>query len=220
MRNPADIFSRALTVALAAALALSLVLAVGPMLGLRSSGNDQGYSPEQPIAYSHRLHAGELAIACLYCHFAAEKSRSAGIPPLSVCMNCHSRVTAPFIEVRAEDAAAAKEKRKPRVLLSTEIQKIYDALALTVDGKPVPGRTPVPVRWNRVHNLPDFVYFDHRPHVAAGVICQTCHGPVETMERVRQFSDLSMGWCVNCHRVTKAAGTDRYASTECGTCHY
>lgn len=220
MKDPARFFSRALTVALAAAIVLSLALLARPALDLRGSGNDQGHSPEQPIAYSHRLHAGELSIPCLYCHFAAEKSRSAGIPPLSVCMNCHARVTAPFIDVRAEDAAAAKEKRKPRVLMSEEIRKIYDALGLASDGTPSPGRTPSPVRWNRVHNVPDFVAFDHRPHVAAGLTCQTCHGPVETMEKMRQHSDLSMGWCVNCHRRTKPAGADRHASTDCGTCHY
>ena len=135
MKDPVSSHSRALTIALAAAIVLSLALAVRPALELRGFGNDQGYSPEQPIAYSHQLHAGELQIACLYCHFGAEKSRSAGIPPLSICMNCHMRVTSPFIEVRAEAAAAEKEKRKSRVLMSDNIRKIYDALLALTKGK-------------------------------------------------------------------------------------
>ncbi len=232
MRSPAEALPKALSVALGTALVLSLPFVLRLAGGLRMPGNDQGYAPEQPIAYSHRLHAGELAIPCLYCHSGAERSRTAGIPPLGTCMNCHAKVTAPFLAVRAEAAAAEKEKRKPRLILSPEIGKIYDALGLDPEGKAIAGRAPVPLRWNRVHNLPDFVYFDHRPHVGAGVACQTCHGPVETMERMRQFSDLSMGWCVNCHRRSKVAApllnwprkaeapASARASTDCKACHF
>jgi hypothetical protein len=165
-------------------------------------GNHQGYEPVQPIAYSHRLHAGELQIQCQYCHFGADKSRHAGIPPANVCMNCHKFVTAPLGAVRAEDELAEKEKRAPRPVVSAELRKLYDAVEHTS-----------PIAWTRIHSLPDFVYFDHRPHVHAGVACQQCHGPVESMERVRQAGDLSMGWCVNCHR-------GRNASTNCSTCHF
>lgn len=237
---------------LAASPAVSIVLLVLVGFGLLAlmpnlsavhlPGNELGYEPTQPIAFSHRLHAGELQVSCLYCHSGAEKSRHAGIPSANVCMNCHRFVTAPFGAVRAEDEQAKKENRAPRRIVSPEIQKIYDALALNAQLQPDPGKRPAPIAWTKVHNLPDFVYFDHRPHVNAGVACQTCHGPVEAMERVRQMQDLSMGWCVNCHRDINRAGLDGkgnftsapapaaqgptpvtrrvYASIDCSTCHY
>ena len=194
--------SRVLTVVLSVALVFSIALLIARAGVFHLPDNQQGYEPVQPIAYSHRLHAGELQVQCMYCHFGAEKSRHAGIPPESVCMNCHRFVTAPLGAVRAEDELAQKENRAPRPVSSPEIKKLTEAFAA---GKPI--------AWTRVHNLPDFVYFDHRAHVNKNVACQTCHGPVETMERVRQVSDLSMGWCVNCHR-------DNRASTDCATCHY
>ena len=196
---------RMITVVLVVGLAFTLLVLAARTGSYHLPGNQQGYEPVQPIAYSHRLHAGELQIQCLYCHFTAEKSRHAGIPPANVCMNCHRFVTAPLGVMRAEDELAAKEKRAPRPIASPEIQKIYDALD--------PAKGSQPIAWNRVHKLPDFVYFDHRAHVHAGVACQQCHGPVETMERVRQVADLSMGWCVNCHRQQRA-------SVDCSTCHY
>jgi hypothetical protein len=196
--------SRILSITVAVGLAFSLALLGARMGVFHLPGNFQGYEPEQPIPYSHRLHAGELGIACQYCHYGAEKSRHAGIPAASVCMNCHKYVTAPLGALRAEDELAEKEKRAPRPLVSADLQKLFDA----VDPK-----NPRPLAWNKVHNLPDFVYFDHRPHVAKGVACQSCHGPVETMERVRQVSDLSMGMCVNCHRQQRA-------SIDCSACHY
>lgn len=231
MNAPVDFGSRALTVALSAALVLSVGLAALSASDLRWIGDDRGYAPAQPIAYSHRLHAGELGIPCLYCHFGAERSRSAGIPSLSVCMNCHSKVTTSFLAAKAEAEAAQREKRPARVLFSPEIRKLYDALALGEDGKPLPGRERRPVRWSRVHNLPDFVAFDHRPHVGAGVACQTCHGPVETMELMRQETSLSMGWCLDCHRSYKveapletwpktARAKAQHPSTDCRACHY
>ncbi len=214
---------RIATILLGAALTGSLLMLLGSMAKFQIPGNQQGYEPVQPIAYSHRLHAGELQIACLYCHFTAEKSRHAGIPPASVCMNCHRYVTASLGAIRAEDELAEKEKRQPRLIVSPELQKLYDWLALDTKGDRDPAKTPQPVAWTKVHNLPDFVYFDHRAHVRAKVACQQCHGPVETMERVRQVSDLSMGWCVNCHRdvsKTGVAGMAVHASTDCSVCHY
>ena len=211
----------------AALLAVGLgynLLAVTPRIAnWRLPGNHQDYEPVQPIAYSHRLHAGELQIPCLYCHFGAEKSRHAGIPPVSVCMNCHRSVSAPLGSVRAEDEAAAAENRRPRRVVSAEIAKLYAALGLDDQLAPRAGARPSPVQWVQVHRLPDFVYFDHRPHVAAGVTCQTCHGPIATMERVRQTTSLSMGWCVNCHRSANEAGVAGRpvnASLDCSTCHY
>lgn len=234
--------SPAVSVVLLVALGFSLLIAAPKFRAYALPGNQRGYEPAQPIAFSHRLHAGELQVACLYCHSGAERSRHAGIPAANVCMNCHHFVTAPRASVRVEDEAARKQNRPPRRVVSPEIQKIYDALALGPDMQRDPSRQPRPIAWIKVHNLPDFVYFDHRPHVNAGVSCQTCHGPVESMERVRQVQDLSMGWCVNCHRSVDRAGLDGkgnstsapapaatgptpvthsvYASIDCATCHY
>jgi len=204
--------SRVLTIVLAVAVLFSGVLLASRSAMFRLPGNHQGYEPVQPIAYSHRLHAGELQIQCQYCHFGADKSRHAGIPPASVCMNCHKFVTAPLGALRAEDELSEKEKRAPRPVVSAELRKLYDAV-----------NSGTPIAWTRIHSLPDFAYFDHRPHVNAGVACQQCHGPVESMERVRQVSDLSMGWCVNCHRQSNrvgVAGRRVSASTNCSTCHF
>lgn len=185
-------------------------------------GNQQGYEPQQPIAFSHHLHAGELGIQCLYCHHNAEFSRSAGVPSGETCLNCHRFVTAPLSVMRQEELAAQEEKREPRRIVSEELQKLFDTLAVDDGMNPDPQQAQ-PIKWVRVHDLPDFVYFDHRAHVQAGVECQECHGPVETMHRVSQFSSLSMGWCVNCHRDATAQGVQGkpvHASTDCITCHY
>ena len=107
--------------------------------------------------------------------------------------------------------------------MSPELQKLYDALALDSELEPVPGRAPKPIVWTKVHVLPDFVYFDHRAHVTVGVACQRCHGPIETMDRVRQAETLTMGWCVNCHREVNSTGVNGKAvhpSIDCVTCHY
>lgn len=210
-------------VLLAALLLLVLVVAVqGAVVAL--PGNHKGYAPPQPIAFSHALHAGDLRIDCAYCHLGLERSRHAGLPPTQVCLNCHAFVPAPLAQVRAEEARAAAAGAPPRPVVSPEIAKIYRALGLDDQAKPVPGAVPQNVPWVRVHNLPDFAWFDHRPHVAAGVACAVCHGPVETMDRVRQESDLSMGWCVNCHRDANrqglADGRPARAPLDCSACHH
>jgi hypothetical protein len=201
-----------------------VVVAQGADLAL--PGNHAGYEPDQPVAFSHALHARDLAIDCLYCHSGAERSRHAGIPSDAVCMNCHRFVAAPLAMVREEEArakAADPAAPKPRAVVSPEIAKLYEAAGLDGQGKPVPGKEPTPLRWVRVHDLPDHAFFDHRPHVNAGVACATCHGPVDAMDRVRQHADLSMGWCVNCHRAANASGLPSggpaAASTDCTTCH-
>jgi hypothetical protein len=143
-----------------------------------------------------------------------------------VCLNCHKFVAAPLAMVREEEERAKAENPaspKPRSVTSPEIAKLYDALGLDGEGKAVPGKAPSPIRWTRVHDLPDHAFFDHRAHVGAGVACETCHGPVDGMDRVRQHADLSMGWCVNCHRAANANGLPdgrpAAASTDCTTCH-
>ncbi len=210
------------------ALLLGLLISTGALIISATSsyhlpGNRQGYRPEQPIAYSHRLHAGELGIACLYCHSGAEKSRHAEIPAAATCMNCHGFVKSSLGALRAEEAKAGKEKRKVVPPQSEELSKLYAYLGLDANGKPDPKGTLKPIPWVKIHRLPDYVYFDHRAHLAVGVACQKCHGPIESMERVQQFSDLSMGWCVNCHRLANLSGINGLkvnASTDCVTCHY
>lgn len=138
-------------------------------------GRHQNYAPDQPIKFSHKVHAGDAKIDCKYCHSTAEYSKSAGIPSMDLCMNCH-------ILIR-EGTHSGK----------FEIAKIFDA---TENNKPV--------QWIRIHNLPDFVFFSHAQHVTVAKIdCQKCHGQVQNMDITSQHSDLSMGWCVNCHRDTK-----------------
>jgi hypothetical protein len=186
-------------------------------------GNQEGYEPEQPIAFSHKQHVGDIQISCTYCHFGAETSRHAGIPAASVCMSCHRFVTASQKEMLPELLTARKEKRAPRPVVSAELQKLYDALGLDDKLEPDPNRQPYPIAWVKVHNLPAYTCFDHRAHVKGGVACQQCHGPVETMERLRQVEDLSMGWCVNCHRQTERTGADGKEfrpSIDCATCHH
>ncbi|MEN2282369.1 c-type cytochrome [Algoriphagus sp. SE2] len=145
--------------------------------GLYTVGVQQGYAPTQPIAYSHKLHAGTLEIECQYCHTGVEIGKSANIPSPNICMNCHTHVQ----NVQGKEG------------VSPEIQKIYDA----VDND-------TPIEWVRVHNLPDLAYFNHSQHVKVGGIeCQTCHGPIQEMEVVGQHSALTMGWCIDCHRQTE-----------------
>lgn len=145
----------------------------------------QGYKPEQPIKFSHAIHAGENKISCVYCHHSAEKGKSAGIPSVNVCMNCHKGI------------------QEGTWTGTTEISKIYDAAGYNAQtGKYE--NPEKPIRWVRVHNLPDLAYFNHSQHVVAGQIeCQTCHGKVEEMHVLEQHSDLTMGWCINCHRETE-----------------
>lgn len=215
--------SRIVTLFLGVGLAITLLLLLLRLSVFRMPGIQTGYEPDQPIKFSHRLHAGELGVSCQYCHYGAKLSRYAGLPAAGICLNCHRFVTAPWGAVLAENKKAEKEARQPTRLVSTELQKLYDALAWTEKMQLDSARLPTPLQWTKVHNLADFVYFDHRPHIAAGVACQRCHGPVETMERVRQVTDLNMGWCVNCHRQVNqegVVGRAVHAPTDCAACHY
>ena len=215
--------SRIVALLLLVGVILSVVALVPKLMSYSLPGNQQGYEPEQPIAFSHRLHAGELQIACVYCHSGAERGKLAGIPATSVCMNCHRSVTAPLGVIRAEEERAKQENRKPRVVVSPELRKLFDSLGLDENLKPDAAKAAQPIRWVRVHNLPAFACFDHRAHVNVGVACQKCHGPIESMERVRQVESLSMGWCVNCHRAaekTGVAGKVVRPSLDCAACHY
>jgi hypothetical protein len=128
---------------------------------------DVGYAPEQPVPFSHRLHAGELGMDCRYCHNTVEQAAHAAVPPTATCMNCHA-------------------------MIATQSEKLALVRQSAATGTPVP--------WVRVHDLPDYVYFDHSIHLAKGVSCVSCHGRVDTMDVVTQVETLSMSWCLECHR--------------------
>lgn len=204
---------------------------------LMQIGVDQDYAPVQPIHYSHKIHAGENGIDCKYCHSAARTSKNAGIPSLNVCMNCHKSIA----EFSGNPDSTYVEYSKE--FYTAEIEKLYDAVGWDKDKQAYTGKTK-PVKWVRIHNLPDFVYFNHSQHVSvAGLECQQCHGPVENYEVMKQFAPLTMGWCINCHRETdvkmegnayyekihaelaKKYGKDKLTAAEmggleCGKCHY
>lgn len=187
--------------------------------GLYSVGVQQGYAPKQPIAFSHKLHAGDYEIDCKYCHTGVMVGKSATIPSVNICMNCHRAV-------KTE---------------SPQIQKIWAAADWNAETLTF-GPNQKPIEWVRIHNLPDLAYFNHAQHVnVGGVACQTCHGPIETMEVVRQYSLLTMGWCIDCHRKTdintkgnayydnlvelhnksgKTMKVEDNGGLECAKCHY
>jgi hypothetical protein len=178
--GPADLLLRFWPLVLLAAL-----LAAGGAYWFLNAFHDRGYAPSQPIAFSHKQHAGDLKIDCRFCHFNAERGKHAGVPPMSVCMSCHSVVASdkPAIKQLADIAATGS----------------YTA----ADGSQREGGV---VHWNRVHKLPDHVYFDHSAHVAANVSCQSCHGPVEQMVVMRQQAKLTMQECLDCHRKSNYVG--------------
>lgn len=189
--------------------------------GLYSVGVQQGYQPTQPIPFSHALHAGQYEIECQYCHTGVMKAKSANIPSANICMNCHQ-------QIKTE---------------SPQIQKIYAAIDFDPETQTY-GDNQKPIEWVRIHNLPDLAYFNHAQHVnVGGLECQTCHGEIQEMEVVYQASELTMGWCINCHRETQvnAEGNAYYdkllelhnsenpkepmrvediGGLECSKCHY
>ena len=209
---------------------ITLLILVGGLLVIfsnstfRMPGNQQNYEPIQPIDFSHRLHAGEMEVPCQYCHYGASQSRHAGIPATNVCMNCHKYVSATRDDLRLEEEQASVEGRDMKPLTSLEIIKIYSAMGYDPQGNPVEGKAGKSVEWVKVHNIPDFVFFSHKPHIAAGVDCTDCHGDVASMERIKQTEDLSMGWCLDCHRKDHESLTAAPERTQllldCATCHY
>jgi cytochrome c2 len=228
------------------ALGIVILFLVGgyyTVTGAIGLGRNKDYQPEQPIYYSHKVHAGLNQISCLYCHTGAEQGKHANIPSLNTCMNCHMNITEYTGEkIYKEDGTEVNG--------TAEIQKIYKAVGFE------PGKNAntwnmelgkvKPVEWAKIHNLPDHVYFNHSQHVVAGKVqCQTCHGEIQKMDEVKQFADLSMGWCINCHRETKvqfkengfysiyekyhnelksgkrdSITAEMIGATECQKCHY
>lgn len=178
--------------------------------GLYTVGIQQNYQPTQPIAFSHQIHAGQYEIDCNYCHTGVNIAKSANIPSVNICMNCHNAIDTDEPEIK-------------KILTAYEENK--------------------PIEWVRVHNLPDLAYFNHSQHVAVGGLeCETCHGPIKEMDVVYQYAELTMGWCINCHRETEvnSKGNDYYnklvalhkessknplkvqdiGGLECSKCHY
>ena len=198
-------------------------------------GVDQGYQPIQPIHFSHRIHAGDNQIDCKYCHSSARTSKVSGVPSLNVCMNCHVTIS----EVAPETATEEHSKE----FYDAQIAKLYAATGWDPAEQDYVN-DPEPVKWIRIHNLPDFAYYNHSQHVSvAGIQCQKCHGPVEEMEVLYQYAPLTMGWCISCHKETnvKMEGNEYYekiheqlakkygiekvtiaelGGIECGKCHY
>jgi hypothetical protein len=162
-----------LAVLVAGALALS---------AYSGASSSQGRGPEQPIAFPHPVHVQKLKMNCLYCHYSANKSPDPGLPAVQTCMGCH---------VIIGPNRPASDVGPQRT--STEIQKLHAYAGLAAGGK------AKPIPWERIHKVPDYVNFPHMRHVNAGVTCQTCHGDVQNMSRVYQYSSLNMGWCVRCH---------------------
>ena len=202
---------------------------------LMQIGIDQGYAPIQPIHYSHKIHAGANQIECKYCHSSARVSKHSGIPSLNVCMNCHEYIA----DYNGEEDL---ENGYTKDFYTNEIKKLYSAVGWDEENQVYTGNTQ-PVKWVRIHNLPDFVYFNHAQHAqVAKIECQTCHGPVEEMEILYQYSPLTMGWCIDCHResnvdkdneyyqkvheeLSKKYGVEKLTvaqlgGIECAKCHY
>ena len=224
------------------AIAAIILFMIGGYLmfeGAQGLGRSQKYQPVQPIYYSHQVHAGVNQISCLYCHGGAMQGKQASIPSVNICMNCHMGIS--------EYAGQTKLFREDGSLVdgTAEIQKLYEYAGWDPGKKLYTGKGK-PIEWIRIHNLPDHVYFNHAQHVAVGQqACQTCHGEIQKMGEVYQFANLSMGWCVNCHRDTKVQFTDnkfysiyekfhedlknkkmdsvtveKIGGTECMKCHY
>ena len=165
-------------------------------------GRQKAYQPAQPIYYSHKVHAGKNQINCLYCHGGAFEGKHANIPSVNVCMNCHMNIAEYAGEkIYREDGSEVNG--------TEEIKKLYDASGWDPATKTY-AKEGHPIEWVKIHNLPDHVYFNHSQHTKAGKVqCQTCHGEINKMDEVYQFAELSMGWCVNCHRETKVNFGDK-----------
>ncbi|MCE2676274.1 MAG: c-type cytochrome [Sediminibacterium sp.] len=209
--------------------------------GAMNLGRSKDYQPEQPIYYSHTVHAGVNQINCQYCHTGTYQGKQATLPSVNVCMNCH-------MAINEYNGAPLVRENGDIVDGTAEIKKLYKYAGFT-EGQPWDPANAKPIEWLRIHNLPDHVYFNHAQHVNAGqVACQQCHGEIQKMGEVKQFSDLSMGWCINCHRnsevkfkdngfysiyekfhadlksgkIDSAKGitVEKIGGTECQKCHY
>ncbi|MDV7696823.1 c-type cytochrome [Chryseobacterium soli] len=198
---------------------LAILAAYGVWNWIMWIGVYKGYKPEQPIYFSHKIHAGENKIDCQLCHSSAKYGKVSEIPSMNVCMNCHRTIS--------EYNGKYIEPGKDKAFYDGEIQKIYAATGWNAEKQQYTGKTQ-PVEWTRIHNMPDFVYFNHSQHVVAGeqaiinsfnkknpnnkidVVCKACHGKIDTMNVVQMANDFTMGWCIECHRTTEVDMNNGY----------
>ena len=188
---------------LGAALAFFVLSGFLLARGAINLGRSKDYQPVQPIYYSHKVHAGTNQVNCLYCHGGAQVGKHSNIPSVNVCMNCH-------MAIQEYNGEKMFDEEGVEINGTAEIQKLYKYAGFdpSVSNNWDPSKAK-PIEWVRIHNLPDHVYFNHSQHVVAGkVACQTCHGEIQKMGEVKQVSDLSMGWCINCHRESKVQFND------------
>lgn len=228
---------------------LSILAFYGIWNWLMWIGVYKGYQPEQPIYFSHKIHAGENKINCQLCHSSAKYGKVSEVPSVNVCMNCHKGIP--------EYKGKYIEEGKDRAFYTAEIKKIYEAAGWDEASQTYTGKTK-PIEWVRIHNMPDFVYFNHAQHVVAGeqtiikakkvdVVCKACHGQVQEMDKLQMANNFTMGWCIDCHRTTEVDMTNNYnkeyyqklhdklkkqyggdikmtvdaiGGLECGKCHY
>lgn len=211
-------------------------------IGAQNLGRSKNYQPVQPIYYSHKVHAGINQINCQYCHIGVYQGKQATIPSVNICMNCH-------LAIKEYNGEKLFNEAGEEVNGTAEIKKLYEYAGYDPNQPTWDASKAKPVEWVRIHNLPDHVYFNHSQHVKAGQVqCQTCHGEIQKMDEVKQFTDLSMGWCINCHRETqvqfkdngfysiyekyhqdlksgkldstKGITVEQIGGTECQKCHY
>ncbi len=249
VRSLSEMYSQYQYVAKGLLGVIAILAAYGMWNWLMWIGVYKGYKPEQPIYFSHKIHAGENKIDCQLCHSSAKYGKVSEIPSVNVCMNCHRSIS--------EYKGKYVEPGKSKEFYTAEIKKIYEASGWD-EGKQAYTNPTKPIEWTRIHNMPDFVYFNHAQHVVAGenaikkakkveIVCKACHGEIDTMNVVQMANDFTMGWCINCHRQTEVdmenaynkeyfnglhdklkkqygAGTkitvDAIGGLECGKCHY
>ncbi|SDE61748.1 c-type cytochrome [Riemerella columbipharyngis] len=249
IRNFGELYEKYNTIGKLVLGILAVFAAYGVWNWLMWVGVYKGYQPEQPIYFSHKIHAGINKIDCQLCHSGAKYGKVSEIPSLNVCMNCHKFIS----EYKGEYVQAGKTKD----FYTGEIKKIYDAVGWDEKTQSYTGKTH-PIQWVRIHNMPDFVYFNHSQHVVAGaktimaaknvdIVCKACHGKIDTMNVVQMANDFTMGWCISCHRTTQVDMTNGYneayfknlhaklekqygkgtkitvdaiGGIECGKCHY
>ncbi|ASW75214.1 quinol:cytochrome C oxidoreductase [Chryseobacterium piperi] len=220
VRSFSEIYQKYHYIGKGALVILAILATYGIWNWLMWIGVYKGYKPEQPIYFSHKIHAGEQKIDCQLCHSSAKYGKVSEIPSMNVCMNCHRTIS-------EYNANHYMEPGKDKAFYDGEIQKIYAATGWNPEKQQYTGKTQ-PVEWTRIHNMPDFVYFNHSQHVVAGeqaiinsfnkknpnnkidVVCKACHGKIDTMNVVQMANDFTMGWCIECHRTTEVDMNNGY----------
>jgi Cytochrome c7 and related cytochrome c len=158
-------------VSLAAVGLLALAVTVGIWYWFSPKFYEIGYQPEQPVPYSHRLHAGQLGMDCRYCHSQVEDSPHANVPPTQTCMNCHSQI-------------------------QTDSEKLLPVRESWATGEPIQW-----VNVHHIADYARFPHAPHlNVGGGLAIGCETCHGRIDQMEVVQVVAPLSMGWCLDCHR--------------------